>query len=111
VSAADSRPGLRLVAAAIGRARRATDSGDARSGAHVDALWRTHEHSGAIIGNQQHSSSNHEQSGPLGRPTPSPHAVVLGEGAAASSATDCLAIFTTTLRKPSRIVIARDGAP
>ena len=44
---------------------------DARSGAHLDALWRTHEHSGAIIGNQQHSGSNHEQSGPLGRPTPS----------------------------------------
>ena len=72
-------------------------------------LWRTH---------RQHSSSNHRQSAALsstqaalGRPTPSPHAVVLGEGAAASSATDCLATFTPTLRKPSRFLMACDGAP
>ena len=74
----------------------------------LNALWRTHEHSGAIIGNQQHSGSTQAA---LGRPTPSPHAVVLGEGAAASTATDCLAIFTTTLRKPSHFLIARDDAP
>jgi hypothetical protein len=41
----------------------------------------------------------------------SPHAVVLGEGAAAATATDCLATFTPTLRKPSRFLIARDDAP
>ncbi|KOO32592.1 hypothetical protein Ctob_010291 [Chrysochromulina tobinii] len=45
------------------------------------------------------------------RPTPSPHAVVLGEGAAAATASDCLATFTTTLRKPSRFLSARDDAP
>ena len=64
--------------------------------------------SGAL---RQQSGSNHEQSVAFGRPTPSPHSVVLGEGAAASTATDCLAIFTTTLRKPSRFVIACDDAP
>ena len=64
--------------------------------------------SGAL---RQQSGSSHEQSVAFGRPTPSPHSVVLGEGAAASTATDCLAIFTTTLRKPSRFVIACDDAP
>ena len=39
--------------------------------------------------------SNHQQSSAISRPTQSPHAVVTGEGAAAS-ASDCLAIFTTT---------------
>jgi tripartite-type tricarboxylate transporter receptor subunit TctC len=43
--------------------------------------------------------------------TLSPHAVVLGEGAAAATATDCLATFTPTLRKPSRFLIACEGAP
>eukprot|EP00900_Chrysochromulina_parva_P013311 jgi/Chrpa1/21981/Chrysochromulina_OHIO_Genome00023087-RA len=33
------------------------------------------------------------------------------QGAAASTATDCLATFTTTLRKPSRFLIACDDAP
>ena len=50
--------------------------------------------------------SNHEQSRAISRPTPSPHAVVLGEGAAASSATDCLAIFPSCV--PSRSVMAND---
>ena len=80
------------------------------------ALRRTLAHSGST--HRQHSgsnqaalTSNHEQSVALGRPTPSPHAVVLGEGAAAATATDCLATFTPTLRKPSRFLIACDGAP
>jgi hypothetical protein len=72
-------------------------------------LRRTRAHSGALTGStqaaiRQQSGSNHEQSVALGRPTPSPHAVVLGEGAAAT-VSDCLAIFMTTLRKLSRIVI------
>ena len=51
--------------------------------------------------------SNHEQSRALSRPTRSPHAVgVLGEGAAASSATDCLAIFPSCV--PSRFVRANE---
>ena len=51
--------------------------------------------------------SNHEQSRALSRPTRSPHAVgVLGEGAAASSATDCLAIFPSCV--PSRFVMANE---
>ena len=69
---------------------------DARSGAHLDALWRTDEHSGAIIVNHRPSSaisSTQQQSAAISRPTPSPHAAVLGEGSAASTATDCLAIF------------------
>ena len=85
-----------LVAAAIGRAGRATDSApthaQARAQAHSGALGRTHrQHSSS---NQAALTSNHEQSVALGRPTPSPHAVVLGEGAAAATATDCLASFT-----------------
>ena len=56
---------------------------DARSGAH----------SGARA--QAQSGSNHEQSVALGRPTLSPHAVVLGEGAAAPTATGCLAMYRT----------------
>ena len=51
--------------------------------------------------------SNHEHSRALSRPTRSPHAVgVLGEGAAASSATDCLAIFPSCV--PSRFVMANE---
>ena len=51
--------------------------------------------------------SNHEQSRALSRPTRSPHAVgVLGEGAAASPATDCLAIFPSCV--PSRFVMANE---
>jgi len=76
-SMADSRPGLphslwlrpaapaALQTVAPRRAR-------ARSGAHLDALWRTHEHSGAIIGNQQHSAALRQHSvAPRRRPTPS----------------------------------------
>jgi len=77
------------------------------------AQARTGTLSGALMSTQAQSSaisSTQQQSVALGRPTPSPHAVVLGEGAAASSATDCLATFTPTLRKPSRFVIARDDA-
>ena len=36
---------------------------------------------------------------------------VISSGAAAATASDCLATFTTTLRKPSRFLMACDGAP
>jgi hypothetical protein len=58
-------------------------------------------------------SSNQQQSEAI-RSNQSPHAVVLGEGAAASTATDCLAIMATTLPElcvPSRFLIACDDAP
>jgi hypothetical protein len=58
----------------------------ARTGTLSGALMSTQAQSSAISSTQQHSGSNHEQSVALGRPTPSPHAVVLGEGAAASTA-------------------------
>ena len=78
---------------------------DARSGSTQAALRRAQaEHSGST---QAAITSNHEQSRALSRPTRSPHAVVvLGEGAAASSATDCLAIFPSCV--PSRFVRANE---
>ena len=92
---------LRLAAPAAPQ----TVAPDARSGSTQAALRRAQaEHSGST---QAAIMSNHEQSRALSRPTRSPHAVgVLGEGAAASSATDCLAIFPSCV--PSRFVMANE---
>ena len=92
---------LRLAAPAAPQ----TVAPDARSGSTQAALRRAQaEHSGST---QAAIMSNHEQSRALSRPTRSPHAVgVLGEGAAASSATDCLAIFPSCV--PSRFVRANE---
>jgi hypothetical protein len=78
-----------LVEAETGRAGCATDSGTP-----TRARARTWTLSGALMSTLAQSSaisSNHQQSSAL-RSNQSPHAVVLGEGAAASSATDCLGI-------------------
>ena len=92
---------LRLAAPAAPQ----TVAPDARSGSTQAALRRAQaEHSGST---QAAIMSNHEQSRALSRPTRSPHAVgVLGEGAAASSASDCLAIFPSCV--PSRFVMANE---
>ena len=92
---------LRLAAPAAPQ----TVAPDARSGSTQAALRRAQaEHSGST---QAAIMSNHEHSRALSRPTRSPHAVgVLGEGAAASSATDCLAIFPSCV--PSRFVRANE---
>jgi ankyrin repeat protein len=96
------------VAAAIGRAGRATDSApthaQARAQVHTGALRRTHrQHSSS---NQAALTSNHEQSLALGRPTPSPNAVVLGEGAAAATAS--VTALPSTRTHPSQALALPD---